>query len=247
VSNSRISLFFKSLAANAPVRRAEAFAPELRYDLAISIGQACISRFHIDRIQRERHFHRYRAVSGFFDSLMRDQGHQCVADLVASGFRLAPEDFDVKKDDQDRWRAYIPRLGLFFIHDFRFSSEDEERCRIEVRQMAGKPIEKYSYLGTKFMNMLRTGQRILFVLTDASQLSHENAESISRALRNVNPKIDFSILQVAFANAGVKTIDHPDVIGVSMDNSSATDWTGVHAGYDEAFRNIYVSPTPRGK
>lgn len=244
MSKSRISLFFKSLTAKAPICRAEDFAPERRYDLAISLGQACISRFHIDRIQRQRHFHRYRPVSGYFDSLMWDQGHRCVADLVASDFRVCADDFDLKKDDQDRWRAYVPRLGMFFIHDFRFSTEDKEQCEIEMKQTAEKALEKYKYLGSKFMNMLKSDRRILFVLTDASQLSLETAEEITRAFRNVNRTIDFSILQIAFANAGVKTIDHPDIIGVSMDNSQAKDWTGLHSGYDEAFKNIFIRPSP---
>ncbi|MGO8739429.1 hypothetical protein, partial [Rhodoblastus sp.] len=102
MSKSRISLFFKSRAPDAPVCRAEAFAPDLRYDLALSLGQACVTRFQNDRIQRERHFHRYRPVYGFFDSLARDQGHQCMVELAASNFELNAEDSDLKKDDLDR-------------------------------------------------------------------------------------------------------------------------------------------------
>jgi hypothetical protein len=244
MSKSRISLFFKSLAPGAPACRAEAFARELRYDLALSLGQACVTRFQIDRIQRQRHFHRYRPVSSFFDSLARDQGHQCMVDLAASNFTLNAEDFDLKKDDLDRWRAYVPRLGMYFIHDFKFSTEVQEQCRIEMKQKMANALRKYRYLGDKFINILRGDHRLLLVLTDSSQISADTVDDFTRAIRNVNRKLDFSILQVAFADAGVKTIDHPDVIGVSMDNSAATDWTGVHAGYDEAFRNIYVSASP---
>ena len=243
MSKSRISLFFKSLASDAPACRAEAFAPELRYDLALSLGQACVTRFQIDRIQRERHFHRYRPTSSFFDSLARDKGHQCMVDLVASNFALNAEDFDLKKDDLDRWRAYVPRLGMYFIHDFKFSTEDKEQCRIEMKQKAANALRKYRYLGDKFINILRGDDRILLVLTDSSQVSAATVEDLTRAIRNVNRKVDFTILQIAFSDVGVKTVDHPDVIGVSMDNSAATDWTGVHAGYDEAFRNIYVRPS----
>ncbi len=143
MSKSRISLFFKSRAPDAPVCRAEAFAPDLRYDLALSLGQACVTRFQNDRIQRERHFHRYRPVYGFFDSLARDQGHQCMVELAASNFELNAEDSDLKKDDLDRWRAYAPRLGMYFIHDFKFSTEDKERCRIELKQKAPNALKKY--------------------------------------------------------------------------------------------------------
>ncbi len=243
MSKSRISLFFKSLASSAPACRAEAFAPDLRYDLALSLGQACVTRFQIDRIQRERHFHRYRPVSSFFDSLARDRGHQCMVDLVASNFALNAEDFDLKKDDQDRWRAYAPRLGMFFIHDFKFSTEDKEQCRTEMKKQAPNALRKYRYLGDKFIDILRGGHRLLLVLSDSSQISADTVEDLARAMRNVNRNVDFSILQVAFSDADVKIVDHPDVIGISMDNSAATDWTGVHAGYDEAFRNIYVRPS----
>ncbi len=243
MSKSRISLFFKSLQPDAPACRAEAFAPDLRYDLALSLGQACVTRFQIDRIQRQRHFHRYRPVSSFFDSLARDKGHQCMVELVASNFELNAEDFDLKKDDMDCWRAYAPRLGMFFIHEFKFSTEDKEQCRIELKQKAPNALRKYRYLGDKFINILRGGEKLLLVLTDSTQISADCVEDLARAIRNVNKNVDFSILQVAFSNVGVKTVDHPDVIGVSMDNSAATDWTGVNAGYDEAFRNIYVRPS----
>jgi hypothetical protein len=242
MSKSRISLFFKSLRPGAPVCREEAFAPELRYDAALSLGQSCISRFHIDRIQRDRHFHRYCPVSGYFDSLTRDKGHQCLVDLVGSNFQLGAEDFDLKKDDLDRWRAYVPRLGMYFIHDFKFTTEDKDRCRIEMGQQAPKALAKYRYLGDKFLNLLRSDHRTLFVLTDSTQISPDTVENLVRAFRNVNRQVDFSILHIVFANDGARTIDHPDLIGVSMDNSASQDWTGVHAGYDEAFRNIFVRP-----
>ncbi len=242
MSKSRMSLFFKSLTSGAPVCRAEAFAQELRYDAALSLGQSCISRFHIDRIQRERHFHRYRPVSGFFDSLTRDKGHRCLVDLVASNFHLSAEDFDLKKDDLDLWRAYAPRLGMYFIHDFKFTTEDKDRCRIEMGQQAPKALAKYRYLGDKFIDLLRSDHRTLFVLTDSTQISADTVEDLVRAFRNVNSRVDFSILHIVFANDGAKTIDHPDLIGVSMDNSASKDWTGVHAGYDEAFRNIFIRP-----
>ncbi len=77
-------------------------------------------------------------------------------------------------------------------------------------------------------------------MTDSTQISADTVEDLARALRNVNKNVDFSILQVAFSDVGGNTIDHPDVIGVAMDNSAAKDWTGVHAGYDEAFRNIFI-------
>jgi hypothetical protein len=246
MSKSRISLFFQSLASNGRACRAEAFAPELRYDLALSLGQACVTRFQIDRIQRERHFHHYRPVSGFFDSLARDKGHQCMVELVASNFELNAEDFELKKDDSGHWRAYVPRLGLFFIHDFKFSTEDSEQCWIELKKQAPVALGKYRYLGDKFINILRGDRRILLVLTDSSQISADIVDDLVHAIRNVNRNADFSILQVAFADVGVKIVDHPDVIGISMDNSAAKDWTGVHAGYDEAFRNIFIRATLDG-
>ena len=164
---------------------------------------------------------------------------------LASNFELNAEDFDLKKDDLDRWRAYVPRLGMYFIHDFKFSTEDKEQCRIELKQKAPNALRKYRYLGDKFINILRGDHRILLVLADsAADFGRHRRRPRARDSQREQGRVDFSILQVAFSDVGVKTVDHPDVIGVSMDNSAAKDWTGVHAGYDEAFSNISFRPSP---
>ncbi len=242
-SPSRLSLFFKSLSARDSAVDLASFPKNRTFDIAISLGFGCLTRFHIDRIQRQRHFHRYVARSGFFDSLTRDQGHGCIADLVSNDFRLDAVDFEIKWREGD-WVVYAPCYGLYFLHDFKFSAEDDKaRRQVKMEQGRDKVVAKYRHQSRKFMNLLRSDLRILFVLSDERQLSGRTADAICGAFRAVNPNIDFSILQIAFADAGVKKLDHPDVIGIEIDNT-CTDWTGNHASYDAAFRDIFIRPSP---
>jgi hypothetical protein len=242
-SESLIPLFFRRmLAPSVDTARLldEARSQGKAFDLALSIGQDCRSRFHIDRIQRGVHFHKYAPYTGFFDSLCRDKGHGCVADLVASGFALKPADFELKKLD-GAWRAYAPQYGLFFIHDFKFSSDDPLKCEMEMDRQRDNAAAKYAYKASKFINLLKSDRRALFVLGDSGQMSVAMADRICAAFRQVNPRFDFKILHLAFRSAGAAAIAHPDLLSVEVDDAAEV-WSGNDAGFDAAFKGIYIEP-----
>jgi hypothetical protein len=234
-SDSFISLYLKSLMA--PKTKLSPFHNH-SFNIAISLGQNCTPRFHIDRIQKSRYFHKYKAHSAYFDSLARDAGHACIADLILSNFSLKAEDFDLKMLDSI-WRAYVPKYGTYFIHDFKFSSNDPAKCRVEMNAQRNKTIAKYQYLSEKFLKLLKTDLRIIFVLCDATQLKLSTADSICVALRTINPNLDFKILHLAYNNENCHRIGHPDYISLDFDNTSDT-WVGNTSSYDAAFSNIWI-------
>ncbi len=231
-----VSKFFQGFRTNACAEQENQFLPARVFDVAVSIGQDCRARFHIDRVQRARHFRSYVPRSGFFDSLCRDKGHGCVADLISTDFALSAKEFELKEIDGE-WRAYVPRHGLYFIHDFKFSAPDRLRRQAEMEEMRDQVIAKYSYQGDKFLKLLSSGQRILFVLSDGAQLTFETADALARSFRAVNRDFSFSILQIA--TKGVSQLEHPDVIGVEIDDTG-TVWSGSDVGYDQAFKEVFI-------
>jgi hypothetical protein len=102
-------------------------------------------------------------------------------------------------------------------------------------------VAKYAYKAGKFMNLLKSRRRVLFVLGDSGQMSEAMADRIVAAFREVNPRVDFKILHLAFRSGGAATLAHPDLLSVEVDDAAEV-WSGNDAGFDAAFKGIYIEP-----
>lgn len=143
------------------------------FNLAISLGMNCQSRFHISRVMWERSGNSPESFalpskdgntfdygSFFFDWTWMN-GLEGVISLLKSRFQNSfdRDDFELRTIDSE-YEAFNSRYGLFFTHAFHLGSNPHASFCEQFEAVK----EKYTYLAEKTVSSMSKRNSILFVL-----------------------------------------------------------------------------------
>lgn len=178
----------------------------MRFDIAISIGEACQTRKQLS-IELHRRFGHYAGGGAFFfDRSSRDQGLVGVCRAISDGFELRREDFAPKLVGH-RLKPYNSRYGLFFIHDIKFQASKPGRAANAQLNDGYAAFEtKFQHLGQKTRDVLTSGKRILFLV--CGNVTSVEADIFAETLRGV----DFKVLHMPYSNRRQTGVQHPAFI-----------------------------------
>src|SRR5579863_3977641 len=90
----------------------------MQFDIALSLGNACQTRYQLSRILQARHGRDAGGGSFFWDWQWRDSGINGVVRVLESDFTLDLHDFIPRKVG-DQYEAYNNKYGIYFTHDFK--------------------------------------------------------------------------------------------------------------------------------
>jgi len=177
--------------------------------------------------------------SFYFDWQWRDSGvRKGVIDVFQSDFKLEANDFIIKQV-KDHFEAYNERYGIYFTHDFKFTTSTSLEQKREFNEQFSEVYKKYRYLTEKTKKVLNGNLNVLFVLS--GPLETDEAIQLSRTLRSQFLLKHFKILHIPFRNFGNNEVEHPDIISRAIDNTS-NSWQGNNKAWDLAFNDIHISP-----
>jgi len=206
------------------------------FDLHLSLGRSCATRYQIERKLTNRHGH-YPQKTFFFDWLWRNNGFS--ANILAFN-----NDFSISESDlclgsiSSHYEVYHRIYGLHFLHDFSLSKiehpkeiEDlEKSMKAETKDF----LEKYRHIAKSTIEALRNAQKP--ALYFAGDITISEFQEFMQILSSKYSR-NFTLIHLPDSSKGQKSINHPAVISRAFDQTSSV-WSGVDSEWDTALEGL---------
>jgi len=211
-----------------------------KFNNYLSLGAACKTRYQLDRFFSKRK-PGYQPIKGYFDWLWGG-GFDGVSKAFMSNFAIDKEDF-VVKNAGGTTQVFNIKTGFYFLHDFVFSKNallDLSLANLEMAEQLDNFIEKYQYLGSKTIELVRENNLLCLVyigpvIRESFLKLHDHFDG-NLTLLNILPadqNIDMTILDGFEKKWFIRTVDD-DVV-----NGTPNEWMGSDVSFDLAFNDFY--------
>jgi hypothetical protein len=215
------------------------------FNLAISLGMNCQSRFHISRVMWERGGNppelfslpskdtaKFDYGSFFFDwTWMNDLTG--VISLLKNRFRNSfdRDDFELRMIES-AYEAHNRRYGLFFTHAFQLASDPHASFSEQFEAVR----EKYTYLAEKTMRSMSKKNSILFVL--CGPIDRGEFAQLFAVIRDTYQLDNPMFLLCPFSNGPYRSTisfanDHVLIRPIEWER-----WPGSTTGWNNAFSGL---------
>lgn len=210
----------------------------------ISLGNACRTRYQIDRIFGKRD-PAYRPTKGFFDWLWGPE-MKGVIRALRNDLKISPSDL-VVEHVANVLQVRDLSTGFYFLHDFHFSDRAVLNISVAHEEMCAQKeafLQKYNYLAEKTRAAAVGADSVCYVYHGA--LAPEVAQEFFLAMREVFNRRPV-LLNIVPEHCGhLDSLALEDCDGLWLvrrvddraARGSSNEWKGVDASWDLAFEDF---------